>query len=99
DRDDLVDDVADFLARRVGVEPSELGEIDRFDQGAEDRALGLVVALRTSCVGGELRRGGPLRRGRRRNQRRSKTGGWKRRSPRVRPALRGGWRRGRRKRR
>ena len=45
DRDDLVDDVADFLARGIGVEPRELREIDRLDQRAEDRALGLVVAF------------------------------------------------------
>ena len=39
DRDDLVDDVADFLARGIGVEPRELGEIDRLDQRAEDVPL------------------------------------------------------------
>ena len=46
DRDDLVDDVADFLARRLAVELGELGEIDRFDQRAEDRRLDLVVVVR-----------------------------------------------------
>ena len=70
DRDDLVDDVADFLARRVGVELGELGEIDRLDQGAEDRALDLVIAVRFARVG---------RRGRRRW-----ADGWRRR--RARPA-------------
>ena len=45
DRDDLVDDVADFLARGIGVELGELRQIDRLDQRAEDRALGLVVVL------------------------------------------------------
>ena len=43
DRDDLVDDVADFLARALGVELRELREVDRLDQGAEDRALGDVI--------------------------------------------------------
>ena len=45
DRDDLVDDVADFLARRLAVELGELGEVDRLDQGAEDRRLDLVVIV------------------------------------------------------
>ena len=43
DRDDFVDDVADFFARGIGIELGQLTEIDRLDQGAEDRALGLVV--------------------------------------------------------
>ena len=51
DRDDLVDDVADFLARGFGVELGELGEVDGLDQGAEDRALGLVVGLGMARVG------------------------------------------------
>ena len=46
DRDDLVDDVADFLARRLAVELGELGEVDRLDQGAEDRRLDLVIGVR-----------------------------------------------------
>src|SRR5256714_6002526 len=46
DRDDLVDDVADFLARRLAVELGELGEIDRLDQRAEDRRLDLIVIVR-----------------------------------------------------
>src|SRR5262249_43166742 len=52
DRDDFVDDVADFLARGIGVELGELGEVDRLDQGAEDRALDLVIGLRMARVGG-----------------------------------------------
>src|SRR5262249_27024702 len=52
DGDDLVDDVADFLAGRLGVELGELGEIDGFDQGAEDGALGLVIGLGMPRVGG-----------------------------------------------
>ena len=44
DRDDLVDDVADFLARALGIELGERGEIDRLDQRAEDHRLGLKVA-------------------------------------------------------
>ncbi len=55
DRDDLVDDVADFLARRLAVELGELGEVDRLDQGAEDRRLDLVVVVRS----GGLRRPEP----------------------------------------
>ena len=45
DRDDLVDDVADFLARRLAVELGELGKVDRLDQGAEDRRLDLVIIV------------------------------------------------------
>ena len=45
DRDDLVDDVADFLARRFAVELGELGEVDRLDQRAEDRRLDLVIIV------------------------------------------------------
>src|ERR1700737_3461987 len=45
DRDDLVDDVANFLARRLAVKLGELGEIDRLDQGAEDRRLALVIGV------------------------------------------------------
>ena len=56
DRDDLVDDVADFLARGVGIEPRELGEIDRLDQRAEDRALDLVVGLGAPRIGRDRRR-------------------------------------------
>src|SRR3954469_16006136 len=45
DRDDLVDDVADFLARRLAVELGELGKVDRLDQGTEDGRLDLVVIV------------------------------------------------------
>src|ERR1700722_19846268 len=51
DRDDFVDDVADFLARGLTVELGELGKVDRLDQGAEDRRLDLVVAVRTPGLG------------------------------------------------
>src|SRR6185436_18352737 len=80
DRDDLVDDVADFLARRIGVEARELREIDRLDQRAEHRALGLVVALRAPGVDRQrLRLGGETGgRGRRRQDRRTEAGGWNR---------------------
>jgi hypothetical protein len=61
DGDDLVDDVADFLARRLGVELGELRQVDRLDQGAEDRALGLVVGLGMAGVG--RHRGNRRRRG------------------------------------
>jgi hypothetical protein len=43
DRDDLVDDVADLLARGIGVELGELAEVNRLDQRPEDRTLDLVV--------------------------------------------------------
>ena len=52
DRDDLVDDIANFLARRFAVEFGELGKVDRFDQGAEDRGLDLVIAVRPPRVDG-----------------------------------------------
>ncbi len=45
DGDDFVDDVADFLARAIGVEPRELREIDRLDQRAEDGAFDLVIGF------------------------------------------------------
>src|SRR6201999_1461315 len=59
DRDDLVDDVANFLARRFAVQFGELGEIDGFDQGAEDRRLDLVVGIRAPGVDGRRGRRGP----------------------------------------
>jgi hypothetical protein len=46
DRDDLVDDVADFLSRRLAIEFGELGKIDRLDQRAKDRRLDLIVVVR-----------------------------------------------------
>ena len=45
DRDDLVDDIADFLAGRFAVEFGELSKVDRFDQGAEDRRLDLIIGV------------------------------------------------------
>src|SRR6202171_6266790 len=64
DRNDLVDDVANFLARRHRVELGELREVDRLDQGAENLALHLVEVFRPAIVGdGRRRRTG---RGRRR---------------------------------
>src|SRR6478752_5671875 len=47
DRDDLVDDVADFLARGIGIEPRQLPQVDRFDQSAEDRPFDFVIGFRT----------------------------------------------------
>ena len=81
DRDDLVDDVADFLARGIGVEACELREVDRLDQRAEDRALGLVIAFRAARIDrrhGD--RGGRPRRRRRRDQRRAEPVGGERRA-------------------
>ncbi|MGY4382114.1 hypothetical protein ACVWZ3_009753 [Bradyrhizobium sp. i1.3.6] len=55
DRDDLVDDVADFLARGLGVELGELGEVDGLDQRTEDRCLDLVVIVRAAGFHGRRR--------------------------------------------
>ena len=41
-----------------GVELGELGEVDRLDQGAEDRALDLVIGFGMPRVGGRRRDGG-----------------------------------------
>ena len=70
DRDDLVDDVADFLARRLAVEFGELGKVDRLDQGAEDRRLDLIIGVRSPRF--DRRRG---RRGFGRRERRRGNGG------------------------
>ena len=43
DRDDLIDDVADFLARAVRVELRELRKVDRLDERAENEALSDVI--------------------------------------------------------
>src|SRR4029079_6819185 len=40
------------LARGIGVELGELTEVDRLDQGAEDRALDLVVGFRAPRIDG-----------------------------------------------
>ena len=86
DRDDLVDDVANLLARRVGVELGQLAEIDRLDQRAEDRTLDLVVGFRAARIdgGGDLlrrrTRSGRLRLRRRPDDRRAEAGGGKRRA-------------------
>ena len=45
DRDDVVDDVADFLAGAVRLELGELRQVDRVDQRREDLGLGVVVGL------------------------------------------------------
>src|SRR5262245_21507928 len=39
------------MSRRLGVELGELRQVDRLDQGAEDRALGLVIGLEMARVG------------------------------------------------
>ena len=46
DRHDLVDDVANFLARAFLIELGQRGEIDRLDQRAEDHRFGLEIAFR-----------------------------------------------------
>ena len=70
DRDDLVDDVADFLARGIGVEPGELREVDGLDQRAEDRALGLVIGCPSGANRPRRHVDGGLRARRRRRRRR-----------------------------
>ena len=45
ERDDLGDDVANFLARRFLLHGGELAQIDRVDQRVEDRRLGLEILL------------------------------------------------------
>ena len=55
DRDDLVDDIANFLARRLAVELGELGKVDRFDQGAEDCRLDLIIGVGPPRVDGGRR--------------------------------------------
>ncbi|MFS8630961.1 MAG: hypothetical protein LOD92_07375 [Bacillales bacterium] len=45
DRNDVVDDVADFLARIVGVELGKLRKIDRVDQRRENLALRIVIGF------------------------------------------------------
>src|SRR4029079_1147646 len=52
DRDDLVDDVADFLARRINIEPGQLRQVDRLDQCTENGGLGLVVGFRSPRIDG-----------------------------------------------
>ena len=71
DRDDLVDDVADFLARGFAVELGELGKVDRLDQRAEDRRLDLIIGVRAPRL--DRRRRG-RRSGRRERRRRDR--GW-----------------------
>ncbi len=89
DRDNLVDDVADFLTRGITVKLGELGEIDRLDQRAENHRLDLVVGVRSVQLDDRLRRGGsggmasPLDRFRSRDQRCAETRRRQRRKPDV----------------
>ncbi len=48
ERDDVVDDVADFLARRLGIEAGELRQVDGVDEGGEDGRLDVVEILRAA---------------------------------------------------
>ncbi len=50
DRDDLVDDVADFLARGLDVELRKLGKIDSLDQRSEDRRLDLIISVGSAAL-------------------------------------------------
>ena len=71
ERDDVVDDVADFLARRFDVEAGELRQVDGVDQGGEDRRLDVVEVLRAAhAVAGGARTGARSAAGRRRRRRR-----------------------------
>src|SRR3984893_7172902 len=56
DRDDFVDDVADFLARVFRVEARQLRQVDRFDKRAKDHAFGDVIVVGTLRLRGRLRR-------------------------------------------
>ena len=67
DRDDLIDDVADFLPGGIGVELGELTEINGLDQGAGYRALRFVICVGTAestavgtCCGGPAGPVGPF---------------------------------------
>ena len=51
DLDDFADDVADFFARGCGVEFGELRQVDRVDQGVEDRRFDVVVLFRMAALG------------------------------------------------
>ena len=51
ERDDVVDDVADFLARRLDVEAGELRQVDGVDQRREDGRLDVVEILRAADGG------------------------------------------------
>ena len=44
-RDDLVDDVPDLVARGIAVDLAELRQVDGIDQRVEDRALDIVVVV------------------------------------------------------
>ena len=48
DRDDVVDDVADFLAGALRIELGELRQVDRVDQRGKDLRLGVVVGFGAS---------------------------------------------------
>src|SRR5262249_18958219 len=52
DGNDLVDDVANFLARGFGVELRQLAEIDGLDQRAKNGAFDFVVGFRTARIHG-----------------------------------------------
>src|ERR1700719_2759414 len=56
DRDDFVDDVADFLARVFRVEARQLRQIDRLDKRAADHAFRCVIVVGTLRLRGRLRR-------------------------------------------
>src|SRR5690606_37207725 len=60
--DDVVDDVADFLARGVGVELGQLRQVDRVDERGKDLALGVVIAVAALALGPSLRLGRQRRR-------------------------------------
>ena len=107
DRDDLVDDVADFLARRIGVELGELRQIDGVDQRAEDRGLDLVivserrVSVAIGAAAGAADDAGRRRRARTRAARRGRptdSGARPARRPAARARRRGAARRRRRRR-
>ncbi len=65
DRDDIVDDITNFLARAFRVELGELREIDRIDKGGKYLALGIIVVFRAGAFSlrGRWARGGLTRDG------------------------------------
>ena len=66
-RDDVVDDVADFLARLVHVHLGQLRQVDRVDQRAEDLRLQVVIFVGLARpLGAAARPAAPAARPRRR---------------------------------
>ncbi len=50
DRDDVVDDIANFLARALRIKFGELRKVDRIDERGKYLALGIVIILRAGAL-------------------------------------------------